>query len=133
MPCFDKDDIHYYHDDTNTKYCINDKNTIYSNTKINEVEFDKIYDKYDGNDYSETNNFGCDSLKKNIYNMTDKEWQCMDNNTEFQCHDMYYNNQLPIKKHNGEYDCISKNDTGNYYDNKILYNQLKNKLADNIV
>ena len=41
--------------------------------------------------------------------------------------------QLPIKKHNGEYDCVSKNDTGNYYDSKTLYNQLKDKLADNIV
>tara|TARA_B110000259_G_C14034303_1_gene408475 strand:+ start:7459 stop:13935 length:6477 start_codon:yes stop_codon:yes gene_type:complete len=140
MPCFDKDDIAYYDDDKNTKYCINDKKTKYSdynfsNTKINEVEFNKIYSKYDGNSYNIHNNFGCpeDSSKKNIYNMTDKGWQCMQNNNEFQCHDNNYNYQLPIKKHNGEYDCISKNDTGNYYDNKILYNQLKNKLADNIV
>ena len=137
MPCFDKDDIPYYHDDSNTKYCINDKKTKYSDYEfkntINKQLFDEIYSKYDGNGYNVTNNFGCDSLEKNIYNMTDNEWQCMQNNNEFQCHDKDYNYQLPIKKHNGDYDCVSKIDTGNYYDSETLYNQLKNKLADNIV
>ena len=65
--------------------------------------------------------------------MTDKEWQCMDNNTEFECHDKYYKYQLPIKKHNGDYDCVSKIDTGIYYDSETLYNELKEELADNIV
>ena len=132
MPCFDEDDIPYYQDDTNKKYCINDKNTRYSdynfsNTKINEEKFNIIYSKYDRN--------ACDSWpeKKNIYNMTDNEWQCMQNNNEFECHDKYYRYQLPIKKHNGDYDCVSKNDTGIYYDSQTLYNGLKNKKADNIV
>lgn len=137
MPCFDKDDIAYYHDDNNTKFCINDKKTKYSdyifNNTINKEQFDEIKTKFEGNNYNETNNFGCNSLEKRVYNITNNQWECMDNNSEFQCHDIYYNYQLPIKKHNGEYDCISKIDTGNYYDNKIMYNELKDKLADNIV
>jgi hypothetical protein len=130
MPCFDEDDIYYYNDVTNTKICINNKNTKYTNTLINEQLYDERKLKLDSlGDI--TNNFGCDS--KLIYDITKDKWACMSDNNEFQCHDRYYNNQLPIKKHNGEYDCISKYNTGNYYDSEEVYKSLKEKMKNMII
>ena len=138
MPCFDKDDIAYYDDVNNTKYCINDKKTKYSDYKFNnkqdKLNYVILKGLFDGNNYGNiNNNFGCNSLEKRVYNLTNSQWECIENNDEFNCHDNYYNYQLPIKKHNGEYECISKSNTGNYYDNKVMYNGLKDKLYDNIV
>jgi len=138
MPCFDKDDIPYYDDNNNTKYCINDKKTKYSdykfNNRQNKEQYNKLKQLFDGNNYGNINdNYGCGSLEKRVYNLTNSQWECAQNNDEFLCHDNYYNYQLPIKKHNGEYECISESNTGNYYDNKTMYSECKNNLYDNIV
>lgn len=138
MPCFDKDDIPYYNHTNNTKYCINDKKPKYSDYEFNNTQDKEQYNKLKGL-FDENikgninNNFYCSSDQKLVYDLTNSKWDCVNNNDEFQCHDNYYNYQLPIKKHNGEYECISESNTGNYYDNKTMYNELKNKLYDNIV
>ena len=72
--------------------------------------------------------YGCGSLEKRVYNLTNSQWECAQNNDDFLCHANYYNYQLPIKKHNGEYKCISDSNTSNYYDNKNQYIGCKTNL-----
>lgn len=142
-PCFDMDDISYYDDYDNEKYCINNKDTTYSkfnyrNTKDNELFKTMNEVLLKNNKYGNiSDNYGCKkSSEKRIYDMTTKAWECIENSNNFEnnfeCHDKYYNYQLPIKKQNGEFDCISEMSTGNYYENENMYKYLKGLLNDSV-
>ena len=138
-PCLNNDDISYYDIDKKKK-CINKKNinnsTEYNfiNTKNSDL-FEKMNNNFRDNNDDGTimNNFNCSPLQKLIYKLSDYEnaeknegnWEC--DNTNHQCHDDSYTNQLPMKNKNGQYDCISKNNTGEYIDDVVMYNLLKTK------